>query len=204
MPRPSTPLLSREAIISRALRVIDAEGVGALSVRRLASDLGVRAPSLYHHFANKDEILDSIVDLIYAQIRLADAGTSWEKILTTYAHQLRAALTAHPHVVEFMALRPVTRDAGLCIYEQMISRLSACGWSTAFSRELTLAVENLVFGAALMANAPDIELTAEQRTSYPHLAALAISAPRNAPDDGFDVGFSLLISGLRQLPEERQ
>lgn len=202
MPRPSTPLLSREAIVERALKIIDAEGVSGLSMRRLAAELGVSGPSLYHHYGSKDEILDAIVDKINNQIRLEDSGAGWEATLTSYAYQLRALLIAHPHVVEFVALRPVTSHSGLRIYEHMISRLSACGWDVAFGREVTLALENLVYGAALMANAPDIDLTADQREVYPLLARLQADPPVHVPDDGFEVGFSAFVEGLRKLTGE--
>lgn len=199
MPRPSTPLLSRKAIVDAALRIVDAEGVAGLSMRKLAADLGVRGPSLYHHFASKDEILDAIVEQINSQIELDQAGPGWEAALTSYAYQLRAILTAHPHIVEFLALRPVTKHTGLRIYEHMISVLSSCGWDLTFGRDVTLAVENLVYGAALMANAPDIELTADQRAVYPLLARLPGEPPHEPPDDGFDIGFAALIQGLRRL-----
>ncbi len=198
MARPTTPLLSRELIVDTAVAIIDSEGTDALSMRRLAAALGVRSPSIYHHFRNKDEILGAVVDEIHDGIDLGRAGPDWETALTSYAQQLRAALIEHPHVVEFLALRPVTKDAGLRIYEHMISTLMRGGWTVTFSRDVTIAVENLVYGAALMANAPDIELTADLRARYPTLARFADQPPHDRPDDGFDTGFRALIEGLRQ------
>jgi AcrR family transcriptional regulator len=198
MARPTTPLLSRELIVDTAVSIIDAEGTEALSMRRLASALGVRSPSIYHHFRNKDEILGALVDGIHNSIDLTQAGPDWETALTSYAHQLRAALIEHPHVVEFLALRPVTKDAGLRIYEHMIATLMRAGWTVTFSRDVTIAVENLVYGAALMANAPDIELTADLRSRYPTLARFADQPPHERPDDGFQTGFHALLDGLRQ------
>lgn len=203
MARPPTPLLSRKAIVDAALRIVDAEGIAGLSVRKLAVKLGVSGPSLYHHFASKDEILEATVELINNQIDLDQAGPGWEAALTSYAYQLRAILIAHPHIVEFLALRPVTKHAGLRIYEHMISLLYSCGWDLAVSRAVTLSVENLVYGAALMANAPDIELTADQRTAYPVLAQFPGEQPHEPPDDGFDIGFAALIRGLRQLARDQ-
>jgi AcrR family transcriptional regulator len=198
MARPTTPLLSRGLIVETAVAIIDAEGTEALSMRRLASALGVRSPSIYHHFRNKDEILGAVVDEIHASIDLGQAGPDWETALTSYAHQLRGALIEHPHVVEFLALRPVTKDAGLRIYEHMISTLMRAGWTVTFSRDVTIAVENLVYGAALMANAPDIELSADLRARYPTLARFADQPPHERPDDGFQTGFRALIEGLRR------
>ena len=202
MARPSTPLLTRELIASVALRIIDDEGMEALSMRRLAAELGVRGPSIYHHFAGKDEILEAIIEQINGAIDLDAAGPGWEAALTGYAYQLRALLVRHPHVVEFLALRPVTSDAGLRIYEHLIATLQASGWSVSFSRDVALAVENLVYGAALMASAPDISLTVDQRARYPTLAAYLDEPPHATPDDGFEAGFGALMEGLRRLHDD--
>jgi AcrR family transcriptional regulator len=202
MARPSTPLLSRSSIVDAALGIIDSDGVAGLSMRRLASRLGVSGPSIYHHFRSKDEILEAIVEQINGQIRLDPADPDWETVITSYAYQLRAALVEHPHVVEFVALRPVTKHSGLRIYEHMIATLSACGWDVTFARDVTVAVENLVYGAALMANAPDIELTEAQRAEYPLLARLPDEPAHEPPDEGFDLGFAALLDGLRRLAGE--
>ena len=198
MPRPHVPLLSRDAIVERALAIIDSDGIDGLSMRKLAADLGVSGASLYHHFAGKDQILDEIIKQIYAQIRLDEAEGDWEGLITRYARQLRALLSEHPHMVEHLALRPVTSEAQFRIYEHFAEQLDRCGWSIAFGREVTLAVENAVFGAALMANAPDLDLTAEQQQKYPMLARLW-KYERSTPDDGFEIGFTAFMAGLRGL-----
>lgn len=199
MSRPSPAILSRDAIIDVAWRIIDAEGADALSMRRLARDLGVKGPSLYHHFASKSEILDGIVARVDDDLRLQASAPDWEGIITEFATQLRAMLTAHPHIVEFVALRPVKTETGLHIYERMVRELTACGWPATFSRDATLAVETLVFGAALTANAPDIELSPEQRERFPMLAQTSDGPPAEHPDDGFRVGFAAMIAGLSVL-----
>jgi AcrR family transcriptional regulator len=194
--RPTTPLLSREAIIDCALKIIDADGVAGLSMRTLAAELRVSGPSLYHHFGSKDAIIDAIIDRVNRQITFVADDAAWEDVLAGYAYQLRALLIAHPHIVELLALRPVTQESGLRIYEEIAARLMRLGMDPAFGREITLAVENLVYGAALMANAPDVELTTEQRAEYPALS-ISLLGPRRTPDDGFEVGFAALIEGLR-------
>lgn len=80
MARPRKPLLSRERIVEKASALVDAEGLDAVSTRRLAAELGVSGPSLYNHFRNKDEILDAVADAVSAQVDLSmfeesDPGT---------------------------------------------------------------------------------------------------------------------------------
>ncbi|MFJ9604841.1 TetR/AcrR family transcriptional regulator [Kitasatospora sp. NPDC101176] len=74
MARPRTPLLSRELIVAAALRLIDAEGLAALSTRRLATELSVSGPSLYNHVATKDELLDAVVDSVIGEVDLSMFG----------------------------------------------------------------------------------------------------------------------------------
>ncbi|MFD7576866.1 TetR/AcrR family transcriptional regulator [Kitasatospora sp. NPDC059817] len=74
MARPRTPLLSRERIVAAALRLIDAEGLAALSTRRLATELSVSGPSLYNHVATKDELLDAVVDSVIGEVDLSMFG----------------------------------------------------------------------------------------------------------------------------------
>lgn len=199
MPRPSTPILSRHAIVEVAFRLVDAEGASALTMRRLAKELGVSGPSLYHHFESKDAIVDGIVELIENEIRLEALAPDWEAVLAEYAYQLRAVLSAHPYAVEFFALAPVTSPAGLRIYDHLATQLAASGWDPDLAQEAVLAIEDLAFGAALMANAPDIQLTPRQREQYPLLARVFEDLPGRPVPDGFEIGFRALIDALRQV-----
>lgn len=118
MARPRTPLLSRDRIVATAGALVDAEGLGAVSTRRLAAELGVSGPSLYNHFRNKDEILDAVADSVSAQVDLSmfdeDDVRDWRTALHDYAVSYRAALTAHPHIVPVLAqgLAAGRRDCG--------------------------------------------------------------------------------------------
>ena len=68
MARPSAPLLSREKIVTEALSLIDAEGLAALSTRRLAGRLGVSGPSLYNHFATMDDLVEAVADAVIGTV----------------------------------------------------------------------------------------------------------------------------------------
>src|SRR4029453_5236306 len=107
MPRPSQPLLSRQRIVDVALHIIDPEGLAALSTRRLAAELHVRAPSLYNHFATKEEILDAAADAVISTVDISMFGPhEWPDALREWARGYRAALAPHPHIVPLLARAP--------------------------------------------------------------------------------------------------
>lgn len=116
MARPRKPLLSRDRIVEAAGALVDAEGLDAVSTRRLAAELGVSGPSLYNHFRNKDEILDAVADSVSAQVDLSmfeeDDPRDWPAALHDWAVSYRAALAAHPHIVPVLAQGPGRMSRG--------------------------------------------------------------------------------------------
>jgi AcrR family transcriptional regulator len=99
-PRAGEERLSREAILAAALRIVDDEGIDALTMRRLASTLGVNPMSLYHHLPNKAAVLAGLAELVFADLEQPDPGDSvpWQEQLKDAARAYRNALRAHPNV----------------------------------------------------------------------------------------------------------
>lgn len=132
MARPRKPLLSRDRIVETAGALVDAEGLGALSTRRLAAELGVSGPSLYNHFRTKDEILDAVADAVSAKIDLsmfaADDDRDWLTALRDWAVSYRAALADHPHIVPVLAQGPGRRPAGLRVADAVFGAMVRAGW----------------------------------------------------------------------------
>lgn len=91
--------LSRERVLRAAVAVADAGGVGSLTIRSLATELGAKPMSVYYHVANKDEILDSIVDLVFSEIELPRIGGDWRTEMERRAGSARAALRRHPWAI---------------------------------------------------------------------------------------------------------
>src|SRR5688500_6768157 len=150
MARPRSPLLSRERIVARAIEIIDAEGLDALSTRRLAQELNVRAPSLYNHFATKEEILDAAADAIIAEVDLSMFGrTPWPKALTQWARAYRAALAAHPHAVPFLAHGPARRPAALRLAAAVYGALVEAGWPPREATHIGAMMRYFVAGSAM-------------------------------------------------------
>src|SRR5262249_44725801 len=92
---PRSPL-SRQRVLLAALALADRDGVGSLTMRKLAQELGVEAMSLYHHVANKDDILDGIVDVVFSEIELPSSESGWRMAMRRRAISVREALRRHP------------------------------------------------------------------------------------------------------------
>ncbi|MFE9406414.1 TetR/AcrR family transcriptional regulator C-terminal domain-containing protein [Streptomyces sp. NPDC006530] len=102
--RREQPALSREQIVSEAVRLLDAEGIDALSMRKLGTRLGAGATSLYRHVANKDELIELVVDEVYGELDEPGAAQSshWRKATTLRAHSLRDMILKHPWIASVL------------------------------------------------------------------------------------------------------
>jgi TetR/AcrR family tetracycline transcriptional repressor len=104
--RPKVPLISRRSALAAALLIIDTEGLEALSIRRLAEELGVNGASLYHHFRNKEEILNGAARLALSDVRTPDSRDEpWPVWVARNAHRLRTALLQHPGLIPVVIKR---------------------------------------------------------------------------------------------------
>jgi AcrR family transcriptional regulator len=106
------PVLRREDVLATALRLIDADGVEALSMRRIGRALGRDPMRLYRFAASKEELLDGVVELVLAELEVPRSG-NWEDVLRRTAHGYRQIALAHPHVVPLMVMRPLATPLAL-------------------------------------------------------------------------------------------
>ena len=203
--RPNLSEQTRAAITLAALRLIDAEGMDALSTRRLAGDLGIRGPSLYHYFESKDALLRGVRELLSAELwggverRLADVDPGdWEGVLRGYVEGALGAMAEHPNAVAFMALTPISNRRTLTGYESILERLTAAGWPLGFAWRVFLAAENLMLSAALEAGAPGFAPPPDEVAGLPLLrAVVAETAADPTLDEGFTVGLDAFLAGVR-------
>ncbi|MBB5916329.1 AcrR family transcriptional regulator [Nocardia transvalensis] len=106
--QPKSTGLGREQIVAAALEILDAEGLEALSMRKLGARLNAGATSLYWHVANKDELLELALDEFWGWVEVPDPeGAPWRQVLTTFAYSLRATLLAHPWVGTLVGRMPM-------------------------------------------------------------------------------------------------
>jgi AcrR family transcriptional regulator len=206
MVRPKTPLLSQERIVEVAVAVIDAEGLDALSTRRLAHELGVRAPSLYNHFSTKEDILDAVGDAIVAEVDLSMLGRDpWPDALKAWARAYRAAFREHPNVVPFLARGPARRPSALRLADAVYGALVEAGWPPSHATRIGAAMRYLVAGSALGSFALGfVDDPALYESDYPHLRdAHRLAGRRSRVDDGaFELGLEAMVDGLERLYEQ--
>src|SRR6478672_5044613 len=93
--RQNRPRLSKERVLRAAVAIADAGGIAALTIRSLAQELGVKPMSVYYHVANKDEILDGLVDIVFSEIKLPTIGGDWRSEMRRRAHSARTVLRRH-------------------------------------------------------------------------------------------------------------
>lgn len=206
MPRPRHALLSRDRIVEVAAAVIDADGLEALSTRRLAAELGVAGPSLYNHFATKDEILAAVADAVVSKVDISFFEThEWREALRLWARSYRAALTAHPNIVPYLAQGPGRRASSLTIADAVYGGLVRAGWPPARATHIGALMRYFVAGSALGSFArgfvDDPHLYA---TDYPHLTqAHRLAGHQASVDEGaFTLGLDALIEGLAHTFEQ--
>ncbi|MGK4584333.1 TetR/AcrR family transcriptional regulator [Kitasatospora sp. HPMI-4] len=203
MARPRTPLLSRDRIVTAALALVDAEGLEALSTRRLAAGLSVSGPSLYNHFATKDELLDAVVDSVMGEVDLGmfgeGSGADWRSALRDWARSYRAALSAHPNIVPVLAQGPGRRPNALRLADAVFGCLVDAGWPRGQATRIGALMRYFITGSALASFAAGFPEDARlYATEYPHLGeAHLLAERRRAIDDGaFETGLEALLDGL--------
>jgi AcrR family transcriptional regulator len=206
MARPRQSLLTRLRIVEVASALVDAEGLEAVSVRRLATELGVRAPSLYNHFATKGEILDAVADAVVSQVDTSAFAThDWRDALRLWAHSYHAVLSAHPNIVPVLAHSLGRRPAALAMADTVYGALIDAGWSPPRAVHIGALMKYLVTGSALGSFALGFPEDPRLYERYPHLRhAHLLADRRQCVDEGaFDLGLETVLAGLDNLLSSR-
>lgn len=213
--RPSKRVpLSRERVLGCAVDLADASGIAALTIRSLAQAMGTKPMSLYHYVANKDEILDGIVDLVFSEISLPSPEGDWREEMLRRGHAVRGALQRHPWAVGLLESRTSPGPATLRHHEATLATLRAAGFSVQLTAHAYALLDSYIYGfalqeAALPFNGPDTaaEVTAPivqlfSSGQYPHMVEIAtehVLKPGYDFGDEFDFGLNLILGGLAQL-----
>ena len=142
-----TPL-TRERVLAAALRLVDDEGIDALTRRRLGHELGRDAMALYRHAPDRAALLDGIVELVLEELEIPEGGQDWRTQLSRTAHDFRRLALAHPHVVGLIVTRPLSTPLGLRPLGTLrpLERLLKVLTEAGFSAPLALQVYRLYIG----------------------------------------------------------
>ncbi|MEU6224167.1 TetR/AcrR family transcriptional regulator [Streptomyces sp. NPDC047042] len=214
MARPRKPLLSTDLIVETARALVDAEGLAALSTRRLAAELGVSGPSLYNHFRTKDQILEAVADSVSGLVDLSmferddenRERPDWRTALHDWAVSYRAALRDHPHIVPVMALGPGRRPAGLRVADAVYGGMVEAGWPPAQATSIGALMRYFIMGSALGSFAGGFvdDESAYDPADYPHLgqAHLLSEQQEKIDERAFETGLTALLDGLAQQYEQ--
>ncbi|MDQ0730498.1 TetR/AcrR family transcriptional regulator C-terminal domain-containing protein [Arthrobacter sp. B1I2] len=211
--RPKTRL-SREVVLAKALELVDAEGLDALTMRRLGQELGRDPMSLYRYAENRAALLDGVSELVLNQLGVHPDDPDWKAQLRKIAHDLRTLALQHPNVVPLLVTRPLSTPLGLRPLgtlrplEQILSLLVAAGFEPADALHVYRAYYGFLYGHILnelqeyVVDPEENEVLLRlglhrlPATEFPRLRALA---PALAEYDGateLDQGLTILLSGL--------
>jgi AcrR family transcriptional regulator len=205
---PVTP----ERAFTAAVAMADAEGIAAVTMRRLAQELGVEAMSLYHHVPNKDAILDGMVDLVFAEIELPqDDGTEWTDAMRRRAVSARAALKRHPWAISIMDSRSSPGAATLRHHDAVIGACRRAGFPVAMAAHAFSMLDSYIYGFVLQeVNLPfddtgDLEAVVDSimlpfsAEDYPYLVEFTtdyILKPGYSYGDEFAYGLDRILETL--------
>jgi TetR/AcrR family transcriptional regulator, tetracycline repressor protein len=212
--------LSRELIIKEALALLEEHGPGALSMRRLADRLGVAPTALYTHVRGKADLIDGLIDQVYAGLTLKpDPAGDWTEQLATLSQDVRAHLLAHPAVVPYALQQPGLGPHSLRLGEAIYDILRPAGFSdqAVVGTVYALATYILGFVALEVPRAGTTPQTSDEFVrrmwaffaalppgEFPHTVQMAPLLARMSTDDQFQFGIRTFLAGLQaQQPEPK-
>jgi AcrR family transcriptional regulator len=209
---PRTPL-SRERVLRAAIAFADSSGISSLSMRKLGEILGVEAMSLYNHVANKGDLLDGMIDMVFSEIGLPCGEVDWRTAMRQRAVTARQVLARHRWAIGLMESRSSPGPATLRHHDAVIASLRGAGFPVALAAHASSVLDSYVYGFALQEASLPFEGGTETadvtRTimagftpgEYPHLTEMAVQhilQPGYSYADEFEFGLDLILDGLKR------
>lgn len=213
--------LTKARVLEAAVRVADRGGVEAITMRKVAQELGVEAMSLYHHVPNKDAILDGVVDVVFAAIELPDAeGGDWQEALRARAFSARAVLSRHSWALGLMDSRRNPGPATLRHHDAVLGVLRRAGFALPMAAHAVSLIDSYIGGYVLqekslpVANPGDVEEVAGgildnlPTGEFPYLTEMIVDhalRPGYDHTTEFAYGLDLVLDALeaRRVAERR-
>ena len=211
--------LTRERVLHAAVALADASGSETLSMRKLGEALGVEAMSLYNHVANKEDLLDGMIDMVFAEIDLPTGWADWRAAMRQRAISARRVLSRHGWAIGLMESRSSPGRATLRHHDAVIGCLRDAGFSIELAAHAFSVLDSYIYGFALQERSlpfPTPEQTAGLAQDilasfpadrYPHLAELTarhVLQPGYDYGDEFEFGLDLILDGLERIRKGRR
>ncbi|MEU9987107.1 TetR/AcrR family transcriptional regulator [Streptomyces sp. NPDC048045] len=212
-PQPARETLTRERVLRAAVELADAGGLETLSMRKLGEAVGVEAMSLYNHVANKEDLLDGMVDLVFGEVDLPTPGDDWRQAMRQRAISMRHVLSRHRWAIGLMESRSHPGPATLRHHDAVLGCLRQGGLSLALTAHAVSVLDSFIYGFALQEKTLPFDTpdeTAELAESimsgfgdgeYPYLTEIAtahVMRPGYAYGEEFEFGLDLILGGLQQ------
>jgi AcrR family transcriptional regulator len=213
--------LNRERVLRAAIRLADEAGVESLTMRKLAKQLGVEAMSLYNHVANKDDILDGIVEIVFSEIERPPIGADWKTAMRQRAISTREALSRHRWAVGLMESRMRPGPANIRLHDSVLGCLRQAGFSVEMAVHAYSVQDSYIYGFALQENGFALQrnsLPADEASlakmmlrqlpanDYPYIAETVggyVTKSGYEFADEFEFGLDLILDGLEKLRATR-
>jgi AcrR family transcriptional regulator len=208
--------LNRDRILGAAVGIADERGVGAVTMREVASRLGVEAMSLYNHVANKDDILDGMVDLVAGQFDLPTDVDDWREAMRRRAVSAHQVFGRHPWAPLLFDSRGSSGPSALRYYDWVLGTLMRTGFSIDDAQRAFSLLDSYIYGFGIeqFNFSAESDASPEDRAEamlafipaekYPYLHRVASHAMQVGYDaaSDFDFGLEIILDGLQRIRDE--
>lgn len=210
---PTAPM-TRERVLAGAVDLTDEIGVETLTIRKLAEHLDTKPMTLYHHVANKDAILDGMVDVVFSEIDTPPADLPWREAIRHRCLSARQVLARHPWAVPLMESRRAPGPATLHHHDAVLGCLFGGDLATGFVAHAYAVIDAFVYGFAIqeaslpagdtgeMAEVASALVEQMPADEYPHLVAFTrehVLQPDYDFGTSFEIGLDIILDGIERL-----
>lgn len=215
--QPRQPL-TRERVLRAAVGLADKDGIGGLTMRKLAQGLGVEAMALYNHVANKDDLLDGMVDIVFEEIGLPTDGMDWKSAMRQRAISAQAVLSRHSWAIGLLESRSRPGPVTLRHHNAVLGCLREGGFSLVMAAHAYSLLDSYIFGFALQQRNVPLQSPAEvavvadamlrqfSASEYPYLVEMITQyalQPGYDYADEFVFGLDLILDGLERIRDTK-
>jgi AcrR family transcriptional regulator len=198
--------LSRRRILEAAVRFVDREGLEALSMRKLGSELGVEAMSLYNHVPNKGALLDGMVEVLLGELKVPPEDEGWERRVREAYRAFRRLAHGHPNVFPLLITRPPETMDGVWLVEEFIRTLRGAGFDPETALYAFRALSSYTSGYAMAeirgfamepagARLGTVTLSPDD---FPNIHELDAPLREVDHDAEFEFGLDIILAGLKE------